>query len=178
MALINRLTRLFRADMHAVLDRIEEPDLLLKQAIREMEAAFADDEQRSRLLKHELTQLSGRLQTCHNKLAGMDEELDICFQSDQEELTKNLIRKKLELVRFTDQLELRRNSLQQTLVDLTQRLSENRTQLENLRQKAQLLAADSSDGTADDVHEPAAIHIDEADVEIAFLREKQRRSRS
>ena len=167
MALINRLTRLFRADMHAVLDRIEEPDLLLKQAIRDMEAAFAGDEQRS-----------GRLQTCHNKLAGMNEELDICFQLDQEDLTKNLIRKKLELVRFTDQLELRRNSLQQTLVDLTQRLNENRTQLESLRQKAQLLAVDSSDSSESDVREPAAIHIDEADVEIAFLREKQRRSRS
>lgn len=49
--------------MHAVLDRIEEPDLLLKQAIREMETAFAGDEQPSRLLKHEHVQLSGRLRT-------------------------------------------------------------------------------------------------------------------
>ena len=38
MALINRLSRLFKADFHAVLDQIEEPELLLKQAIREMEA--------------------------------------------------------------------------------------------------------------------------------------------
>lgn len=36
MALINRATRLFRADLHAVLDRIEEPDILLRQAVREM----------------------------------------------------------------------------------------------------------------------------------------------
>ena len=37
MALINRISRLFTADMHAVLDRLEEPDVLLKQALREME---------------------------------------------------------------------------------------------------------------------------------------------
>ena len=37
MALISRVSRLFTADVHAVLDRIEEPEVLLKQAIREME---------------------------------------------------------------------------------------------------------------------------------------------
>ena len=37
MALITRISRLFQADFHAVLDRIEEPEQLLKQAIREME---------------------------------------------------------------------------------------------------------------------------------------------
>ena len=38
MALITRISRLFTADFHAVLDRIEEPDVLLKHAIREMES--------------------------------------------------------------------------------------------------------------------------------------------
>ena len=37
MALITRFSRLFRADLHAVLDRIEEPDVILRQAVREME---------------------------------------------------------------------------------------------------------------------------------------------
>ena len=41
MALINRVSRLFRADFHAVLDQIEEPELLLKQAIRDMEDELA-----------------------------------------------------------------------------------------------------------------------------------------
>jgi phage shock protein A len=36
MALINRVARLFRADFHAVLDQIEEPELMLRQAIRDM----------------------------------------------------------------------------------------------------------------------------------------------
>jgi phage shock protein A len=44
MALITRLSRLFQADMHAVLDKIEEPELLLRQAIREMEEFIATDE--------------------------------------------------------------------------------------------------------------------------------------
>ena len=50
MVLISRISRLFRADLHAVLDRIEEPEALLRQAIREMEELLAQDEQRSRLV--------------------------------------------------------------------------------------------------------------------------------
>ncbi len=53
MALITRMTRLFTADLHAVLDRLEEPDVLLKQALREMEDDVALREQRVRYLEHE-----------------------------------------------------------------------------------------------------------------------------
>ena len=47
MALITRVSRLFQADFHAVLDRIEDPEALLRQAVREMEEELAHDEQRS-----------------------------------------------------------------------------------------------------------------------------------
>ena len=42
MALITRVSRLLRADVHAVLDRLEEPDVLLQQAIRDMEEVVAE----------------------------------------------------------------------------------------------------------------------------------------
>lgn len=178
MALINRISRLFRADLHAVLDRIEEPDLLLKQAIREMESAYAEQSQRSRLLKHELAQLNSRLQGWQEKLAGMDQELDICFQSDQESLARQLIRKKLELAQFAEQQQRRRDSLQQTLAELSRRQDENRTRLESLHQKARLLASDAAPDREHNSGGPEPIRVEEADVEVAFLREKQRRSQS
>ncbi len=53
MALINRMSRLFTADVHAVLDRLEEPDVLLKHAVREMEEELARNEQRARALELE-----------------------------------------------------------------------------------------------------------------------------
>ena len=60
MALINRVSRLLRADLHAVLDRVEEPEVLLRQAVREMDAALAEDRRRARLMTHEQTQLGAR----------------------------------------------------------------------------------------------------------------------
>ena len=57
MALITRLSRLFQADLHAVLDRIEEPDTLLRQAMREMEEALDPDAQQIKRLQLEQGQL-------------------------------------------------------------------------------------------------------------------------
>ncbi|RLA35148.1 MAG: hypothetical protein DRR11_01080, partial [Gammaproteobacteria bacterium] len=53
MALINRISRLFKADFHAVLDQIEEPEQLLKQAIRDMEDELATTEQSIILCAHD-----------------------------------------------------------------------------------------------------------------------------
>ena len=53
MALIKRLSRLFAADLHAVLDQIEEPEALLKQAVREMEEELARRAARLKALERE-----------------------------------------------------------------------------------------------------------------------------
>ena len=96
MALINRLSRLFSADFHAVLDRIEEPELLLKQAIREMEEELARSEQRIKWLQQEQRQLSAQEDDIEQSLSKLEEEMDICFASDKEELARGLVRRKLE----------------------------------------------------------------------------------
>ncbi|MEE8161016.1 MAG: PspA/IM30 family protein [Acidobacteriota bacterium] len=49
MAITNRIRRLFHADVNAVLDIIEEPEAILKQAIREMQEAL--DLKRPRLAR-------------------------------------------------------------------------------------------------------------------------------
>ena len=51
MALVNRISRIFSADLHAVLDRIEEPEVLLAQSLRETADAVAADERRLAALK-------------------------------------------------------------------------------------------------------------------------------
>ena len=68
MALVTRLTRLFQADFHAVLDRIEEPDLQLRQAVREMQYALDHDQQRQQLLQHEAEQLNKTALTLGDRL--------------------------------------------------------------------------------------------------------------
>jgi phage shock protein A len=177
MPIINRISRLFTADLHAVLDRIEEPEVLLKQAIREMEEEVAASEQRIARLRREHDQWTVRATDIATSLDEYDEQLDICFASDEETLARALIKRKLEAQRLAKQIGERRDALAETIAASDAQLTENRDNLNVLREKAELLTE----------HPPAHNHSDllpgvrpvaDDEVDIAFLREKQRWSAS
>lgn len=175
MALITRMSRLFRADVNAVLDRIEEPDVLLRQAIREMEEELARDEQRARLLAHEQQQLDGRDADLDRALTELNDQLDTCFSSGKDDLARALIRRRLEAAQRRRLLAGRRGTLAGTVAELRRRLDDNHRRLDAMRQKAELLAEEAVDRPDDRWADPDVTVRDE-DVEVAFLREKQRRA--
>ena len=177
MALVNRVSRLFKADFHAVLDRIEEPDVLLRQAIREMQEDLAGDEQRRRGLQHEERQLQQRESRLDESLQQLEGELDICFEVDKEDLARKLVRRKLEQQQRLQQVVQQQHNLQQQLQDIESRLDNNRQQLEAMQQKAEYLleSFDTAEYDSGPVGRDEA-GIQDSDVEVAFLREKQRRT--
>ena len=171
MALINRMSRLFTADVHAVLDRNEEPDVLLKHAIREMEEELARGEQRVRALDHErgtLVDRSGKLQ---KSLGELTEQLDVCFADGNDELARKVVKRRLETERLERQMIERREIVDKDLAASRKTVDEQREQLDVMRQKAELLTS-SPHGDAWGKTEFA---VGEADVEVAFLRERQKR---
>jgi phage shock protein A len=177
MALITRVARLFRADLNAVLDRVEEPDILLRQAVRDMEDELARDQQRLKLLAHEQQQTDARGQELAQSLQDIEEQLEVCFAADKDDLARALIRRALETQRRAEYLHKKRASLQDTGTTLQARVEEQQAQLESMRQKAELLADDADSGQPADDWSSAAFEVRQEDVEVAFLREKQRRRR-
>lgn len=178
MALITRVSRLFQADFHAVLDRIEEPDVLLRQAVREMEEELARDEQRSKVLQLEQRQLTGRESELKRSLHDIEAELDTCFEAGNDDLVRACIRRRLEVQRFGKHLSRTLVALGETLDDLNTRIRENRTRLESMRQKAELLAGEIARTPPAENWTVPDINVRDEDVEVALLREKQHRSRS
>jgi len=182
MALINRVTRLFKADFHAVLDQIEEPEQLLKQAIREMEDDLAETGQRIRLCAHDQQVLAARKDEIDNKLARIDEELDLCFASRKDELARGLIRNKLEAQRLSQRLGSKHSTAEKYLEEQRAMLDENRATLEGLRQKAELFAQrvpPEGESEFDDIAWMAReLNVSDDEVEVAYLREQSARSQS
>jgi len=184
MALINRITRLFKADFHAVLDHIEEPEALLKQAIRDMEDDLANTEQGIKLCAHDQEALTRRRSELESAVGEFEAQLDLCFESQKDELAKNTIRKKLEAERLLKRLNTRHAANATWLSQQTTVLEQNSTTLESLRQKAELFAQRAptrGDGHSefDDVTWMAReLTVGDDEVEIAFLRERNQRSAS
>jgi len=184
MALISRISRLFKADFNAVLDHIEEPEQLLRQAIRDMEDDLARAEQRIALCSHEQDMLGVRKSELDSAITELDAELDLCFETGKDNLARGLIRRKLETERLLKRLESKRTANEQHLAEQRRLLDENAATLESLRQKAELLARRSptqGDGGPqfDDIAWTAReMTVGDDEIEIALLREKSLRSAS
>jgi phage shock protein A len=176
MTLINRVSRLFRADLHAVLDRVEEPDLLLRQAVREMEDDLAADRRRLAGLAEGRRALDARLAELEAQLAGVAEELDICFAAGKDDLARALIKRRLEGARLRDFLRAKRADLERQTAGLESRIGEHVARLEAMRQKAELLASRDPSEMPDVPWSTPDYRVRDEDVEVAFLRERQRRT--
>lgn len=176
MALITRLSRLFEADFHAVLDRIEEPDLQLKQAVREMQFALEQDRQRIKLLQHEADQLARTTSAVLTDLKGFDEELDICLAAKKDDLARDLVRRKLAADKQLQALKHQSTSIDRQQQDLAAEIEEQSQQLTSMKQKLELLVSDDGAPAGGNFSDADAIRNEE--IEIALLREKERRAKS
>jgi phage shock protein A len=176
MTLATRIARLFRADLNALLDRIEEPGALLSQALREMGEDLDRDAATLRNLQREAERLAARGEELRSALARLDEELDLCFAASQDSLAKALIKRKLELLRAEAALTRRRAALDAERGELEARVRENRARLDHVRQQAEALPErpPPSPAPAEYIDRDSPIRAEE--VEVAFLREQQRRS--
>ena len=177
MPLITRVARLFRADFHAVLDRVEEPDILLRQSIREMEEDLSRDEQLYRRRERERLQLDKKDVELQRLCASLAEEMDVCFTAEKEDLARSLVRRKLETERSLQLLASRRENLSDQLEQLATRLDENRSRYESMRQKAELFEEQNHDPAGEDAWKNLDVRVRDEDVEVALLKERQRRAK-
>src|SRR4029434_6028004 len=99
MTLITRITRLFKADLHGILDGLEEPEEVIKQAIRDMEEDIATQEHRLEELRATLQRLEREAQEATATMQEIEQQIDICFAAENEPLARNLIRKRLDMIR-------------------------------------------------------------------------------
>jgi len=182
MTLINRLSRLFKADFNAVLDRIEEPDQLLRQAIRDMEDELVDSEQRTRARAQDQEILAARQVELEEKLSSLEEELDLCFGSKKHDLARSLIKKKLEGQRFLKRLASKISANDKCLAKACEQLDTDRSTLEGLKQKAELFAQRGPSENDPEFTDAAWLKNDfvvsDDEIEVAYLREQQARSTS
>ena len=174
MALISRINRLFKADFHAVLDTIEEPEILLKQSIREMRDSLTKTQELIRQHTNQQVQVSRQLESIDEKIKQIQEEIELCLSSENEELARNLVRKKLCLMQQKVCFDTKLEEIKSAIKNLAAQEKEHSTILNELQQKASMV--DQIKGsTSQTVHKPD-FAISEADIDVAFLKEKQRYS--
>jgi len=174
MALIKRVTRLFRADMHAVLDNLEEPDILLKQSIREMESALFHDQQRLSALDKSLQHLQTQLTQYTQADQEMESELAVCLQNNNDELAKGCIKRKLTNERLMQAAKRKQYGLQQEHSELKAQVASNAQRLDAMRQKRDILLTENASQHGAEFSGSDHFHVSDNEIEVALLKAKQK----
>ena len=172
MSIVNRIGRLFKADMHSILDSIEDPQSMLSQALRDMQDCIAHDEARLREITAQRTDAEKKAGEIANVRKDAEAKIELCIKGGNDTLARSVIRKKLECTRFEEALKQRATALSQEQQNVATLLQKRREKFEELKEKAALFR---SMPVADAADEPGASNrITESDVEIALLAERER----
>jgi len=178
VALINRFTRLLKADLHTVIEQFEEPMMLLKQSLREMEEVVQQEQQQLKHSQQQQSQTDAHIARLETLVLESSSKLETCFGAGNETLARALIRQKLEAEQRLNRLKEKREKIGKMAEEIQQRVNEQQPKLEMMRQELALLniekphSATASDRT-DDWFQTA---VSDADVEVALLHEKAQRS--
>lgn len=180
MALITRITRLFKADMHAVLDSMEDPLSVLKQAVRDM----SDEIERGEKQLEDIGRRSERhrryIDDQERHLRDTQQQIDLCFRANNEKLARTMVRRSLELQKRIKLAEREQDALHIEQARLTKLVADQKDKLTSIRERMEIFAEDTqhrssaqeeSKGFNDYV-------VSEDEVEIAFLAERERRTGS
>ena len=153
MAIVNRIRRLFRADVHAILDIIEEPEAILKQAIREMQEAL--DCKRARLARNQKNLSSLKATEAHLKeqLAKIQKDLEVGLKEGSEELARKTVGRKLAFDKHLAAVQQRISTGKKLCEQQTQEIDLQQGQLESIVEKAKLFVPAATEDSAFSVAE-------------------------
>ncbi len=179
MGLIKRINTLFKADMHALVDQLEDPVATLKQSIREMKHLLSEMKAQQVAQQKQLKGLNQRRAYLEEALEKFTQEMTLCLSAGNENLARHLVRRKLNaeqnLAKVRDELHL----LTQVLTETSARINDQSERLATLQAEAAHVISSAPDASATDATPGDAQTLDsvsEADVEIALLRELQSRN--
>lgn len=175
MALFQRFARLLRADLHAALDNLEEPDAVLRQAVRDMEVAQQRQQGLCAQLEQTIQRLDANATALETEAAALNEQLDRCFAAQNDSLIRTVVKRRLVNEQQLSHLVTRREQVRIELQREQAIWQQQSQRLDSLRQQAHM-ASSSPEKPACDVACPGV--ISEADVELAILRERQLRGAS
>ncbi len=170
MTLMNRLARLWRADAHAVLDRLEDPRTLLDGAVRDMEVALAADAADLERHHQRLARLEAQAGMLQAQRAAATGELEVCLDAGEDDLARAVIKRRLQIEARLEDLDQGIEDARAQVAGLDAQMAQRGDALAAIREKRSLYRHE--DGAV--VATGCAIPADR--IEVVLLREKQRRA--
>ena len=136
MAILTRIFRLFKADIHGVMDQIEDQGLLLKQHLRDMEEALVQKEAKLKQMCFAKDQARQDYEKGKNESNNLEQDLGVAIRKDRDDIARMLIKKLKPLAHIQSERCSHIDRLNHEIEQFREAIELQRLQFEQLRQQA------------------------------------------
>lgn len=178
MAIMTRILRLWKADIHGVMDQLEDKELLLKQYLREMESSLDEKENRLKSITASLKRIENTHNQCEQEIEKLEEDLKLALRKENDEIARLLIRKQRSQQIYLQEMQRQQHNLEQDRTSLIDSLKEQRLQYETMRAKTEAYCRDAEMRKQNDSFSSAHDSfgdrgIDDNEIELELMRRKE-----
>ena len=179
MRIMTRMLKIFKSDIHGIMDQFEDQGLLLKQHLRDMEEALNSKETRLKKMlvsRNQIQQELSRYTQQHDKL---EQDLVVAIQKNKDDIARLLIKKIKPLDDLHNELTRNIETLDQEIEQFKNHLNQQRFQYEQLKHrsveyfhKAEMLQWEKNIST---FVPPANFsgELSEGEIELELMRRKE-----
>ncbi len=177
MGIMTRFTRIFKADIHGVMDQIENKQLILKQCLREMETSLTKKQSTLNQLKTALEQIQNEARQINREKEKSEQDLKTAILKEKEDIARLLIRKRMKADHHLESSFHQAESIEKKIHMLTENIEAQKHQYAEmqLRSESWIQKADhqqwevSASGT---IAQNAWQSISDEEVELELLKQK------
>lgn len=177
MTIMTRCIRLFKADVHGVMDQLEDKELLLKQYLREMETSLDQKEAQLNTLSTRIDRLAAHTQRQTDEISKIDQDVDLALSKEKNDIARMLIRRRLDIEAAMGEIKHQISAASKEKASLVETVRDQQLQYETLKARAETWHrrsenepfASAAQSFSTDV---SAIHIRDEQIELELIRRK------
>jgi phage shock protein A len=136
MAILTRILQLFKADIHGVMDHIEDQGLLLKQHLRDMEESLVQNEAKLKQMCFARDQAQQDYEKGVKENSNLEQDLAVAIRKDRDDIARMLIKKLKPLAHIQSERCGHIDRLNYETKQFKENIELQRLQYEQLRQQA------------------------------------------
>jgi phage shock protein A len=137
MGIMTRFTRIFKADIHGVMDQIENKELILKQCLREMEASLSKKQASLVQLRSALEQVRDETRKMKREKEKTEQDLRIAIIKEKDDIARLLIRKRMKADHHIEIAFTRTESFEKQIALLTENIDAQKHQYAEMQLRAE-----------------------------------------
>lgn len=178
MGILTRAVKIFKADVHGVMDQLENRELLLKQHLREMAEALNLKEVTLNRLLASRKQAQQEYDKYQQQSQALEQDLAVAIHKNKDDIARLLIRKIKPLDGLREKIADRIKNLDEDIACRRDHLDQQRLQYGRLKHRSmRFFHAARKSGRQRDLAEVLAHgklgELSEAEIELELLKRKE-----